>query len=76
MDYYLEIKGSEAEPILIGTESFGWFYAEVGLTVLLNALNDDANIEQFQVRTDNGNVISIIDFVNHLEALKMRKHFT
>lgn len=71
----LEIGG----PILIGEESFGWFYPDTGWDTLVMIADEEPDmLFGTSIRQSNGKTITVQDFLDKFtkKGLKMRRRMT
>ena len=71
MTYYLLLNGSHVE---IGEESFGKFWRSEGLKALYRILNEKPEmLSEITIKTDQNVDLTITEFIDTLESLKMEK---
>jgi hypothetical protein len=67
MDYFLVVP--EEDGILLGTQSFGWFYPETGFDLLAEMVEKEPNlIRHIKIITDLGMVLTIEEFLRIFDA--------
>ena len=74
MDYFLVHKHEQDSYLTIGTDNgFGVFWADQGLKALMNIVETDPDkLTITQIKTDKGEVITVGDFLEKIEKLKVR----
>ena len=76
VDYYLVMPDDE-EGIMLGTQSFGFFYADAGFDFLSDLAENQPELIKFvKIITDRGLQYSVEDFLRLFEGedcLQMRK---
>ena len=79
MTYYLLLDGdTEKETYfssnIIGEESFGVFYPEQGMDVLMKLANNKSKVlEQIRIKDEVGKSYTLEDFISILDKLKIKK---
>ena len=69
MTYYLLLKGSHVE---IGEESLGKFWPSEGLKALYKIMNETPEmLSEITIKTDQNVDLTITEFIDTLESLKM-----
>jgi hypothetical protein len=80
MIYYLLLKNDTEKDVyfdsnVLGEESFGKFYPERGLEALMNIKDKSPSLlESVIIKKETGEVISLIDFLNILDELRIQKN--
>ena len=74
MDYYLMDKSQPEARLLIGTDNgFGVFWADQGLSALMNIVDKDpSKLTGLQIKTDMNQSLDITQFLEKIEKLKVR----
>ena len=74
MDYFLVHKDEQDSYLIIGTDNgFGVFWADQGLKALMNIVETDPDkLTTTQIKTDKGEIITVGDFLERIEKLKVR----
>lgn len=73
MDYYLLNAHPQAEPFLIGTESYGNFWPDHGWDLLNMLINDVPNsIAHLVIRDERNNRYDVIEFLTKIKSLKLK----
>jgi len=71
MTYYLLLDNSHVE---IGEESLGKFWPSDGFTALFNIINNNPNmLTEIKIKTDQDVDLTVTEFVDTLESLKIEK---
>ena len=69
MDYYMRTPDAPDEPILLGSQSFGFFYPQQGFDLLVDLSERKPELLQYvQIVTDKGVVIQVEDFLGIFEG--------
>ena len=74
MDYYLIDKSQPEARLLIRTDNgFGVFWADQGLSALMNDVDKEPHkLTEMQIKTDMNQSLNITQFLEKIEKLKVR----
>ena len=74
MDYYLIDKSQPEARLLIGTDNgFGVFWADQGLSALMNVVDKEPHkLTEMQIKTDQNQSLDISQFLENIDTLKVR----
>jgi len=74
LEYFLINKSEPDAHLLIGTDNgFGVFWADQGLTALMNVVaNSPEKLTELQIKTDKNQSMDISQFLQNIEKLKIR----
>ena len=79
MTYYLLLEGDTEEDALydsniLGDESFGVFYPEQGMDVLMKLANNKSKVlEHIRIKDEVGKSYTLEDFISILDKLKIKR---
>lgn len=69
MDYYMITPDDTSEKILLGSQSFGFFYPDQGFDLLVSLSEKKPRyLDYIQIVTDKGIVVSVEDFLGIFEG--------
>ena len=73
MTYYLQF-GIDSDPIIMGEESFDVFWADQGFDILKQMVDygDALELNIIHIKTDQNKELSINEFLDRIEKLKVR----
>lgn len=74
MEYFLVHTAEQDSYLTIGTDNgFGVFWADQGLKALMNIVETQPDkLTTTQIKTDRGEVLTVGDFLEKIEKLKVR----